>query len=174
MKCLVAILMPEDIAENISAIQQKYKNEEWNITLPPHITLVPPMEVLNISKEILGNIEDGITNIEPFEIELEKIGSFEHKYFVIYQSVKISLDLTNIVDKLSKISKNFAVSITKYKDFIPHMTLSNDLNETEFKEKYPKIKKEIVERSFVCDKVALLSREPNKDKWKIVKTFDLI
>jgi len=173
MKCLIAILIPEEIAKEISSIQQKYKNEEWNIALPPHITLVPPMEVTELTPEMLEALEKETKVTGPFNIDLKEIGHFQNEYFVIYQNVEVSPSLAGLADELTVVSKTFAVSMKEYKEFHPHMTLSNDLNEEEFKDRYPRIEKKIVERSFVCNRIALLLREQNEDKWKIENTFEL-
>lgn len=173
MKYLIAILLPDDIAKDINAIQQKYNNRRWNIALPPHITLVPPMIVEKPLSEISKLVDESIKNIKPFNIELGDIGYFIHKHHVIYQEAKITSELLGVAKSLNNNCQKIAKEIKKYDKFVAHATLSNDLNKKEFNERFPQIKKEITERSFVCDRIALLSKDPNQDKWKIEKLFDL-
>jgi len=173
MKYLIAILLPDDIAKDMSAIQQKYNNGRWNIALPPHITLVPPMVIDKSLEEISAIVKQSVENCKPFEVDLKNVEYFAHKYYVIYQSVNITPELENLAGNLNDACQKIAIKIKKYDKFVAHVTLSNDLDKNEFIKRFPQIKKEIAERSFVCHQIALLSRDPNKDKWEIEDIFEL-
>lgn len=173
MKYLIAILLPKSIGRNVSTIQGKYNNGQWHIALPPHITLVPPMVVEKPLAEISKMVNESIKNTKQFDIELQDIGYFANKHYVIYQEAKITPELLNLANNLNESCQKIAKEIKKYDKFVAHVTLSNDLDKPEFEHRYEKIKKEISRRTFKCEQIALLSREPNRDKWKIEKLFQL-
>lgn len=173
MKYLIAIILPSEINHKIELIQQEYKNDHWNIALPPHITLMPPVHPILSSDMTLKIIEEAVANVKKFEIETTDIGYFHNYYRVIYAKVENSSKLNELYKKINSRADKIGKFHKENKGFIPHITLSNDLTEEEFNQRYLKIQKTVFNSKFICDKVLLFAKGDNQRKYQVVDEVKL-
>jgi 2'-5' RNA ligase len=151
-------------------IQQKYKNNRWNIALPPHITLMPPAQAILPNKEAIEIIEKTVCKINKFEIEITDVSFFRNYYHIIYITVKSNPKLNELYKKVISSAGKIGKIEGAYKsfNFIPHITLSNDLTEEEFNQKYSKVQELSFNSKFICDKILLFAKEGNQKKYRII------
>lgn len=167
MKYLIGIAPSDEISHQIKSVQQEFKSDRWNIALPPHITLMPPVEAILPVAQAIKLIKEAVYNIEKFQIEITGVDSFCNYHRTIYAAVKSSLELIDLQGKVEAISAKIGKINNAFKSFIPHITLSNDLTREEFNQQYPEIKKLIFNLKFICDKILLFVKNSNDRKYRI-------
>ena len=170
MKYLIVIILPSEINHKIELIQQKYKNDHWNIALPPHITLMPPAQAILPSEKAIKIIKEAAHKIKKFEIEITDVGFFCNYYHTIYITVKSNPKLNALYKKIISSADKIGKIEGAYKNFnfIPHITLSNDLTKEEFNQRYPEIQKTAFNSKFICNKVLLFAKNDNQQKYQAV------
>jgi 2'-5' RNA ligase len=118
MKFFVGIVPPSNISEQISSIQDQFGNNR----LEPHITLRPPVTLVNETKW-LETVEDLCRNLSSFPIQLTGTGNFGKR--VLFLEIQ-STELIELEAKLTKAIKQFEEEQNKPSDqkhYHPHLTL---------------------------------------------------
>lgn len=170
MKYLVGIILPSNINHKIELIQQKYKNDRWNIALPPHITLMPPAKAILSSDKAIKIIEKTVSDVKKFKIEILDVNYFCNYYRTIYAAVENSSKLKALYKNIISQANKIGAIKGPYKsfNFAPHITLLNDLTDDEFNQRYSQVRKLTFNSKFICDKVLLFAKKDDQRKYRVV------
>jgi 2'-5' RNA ligase len=172
----IALILPEPFRSELTEIQRRFKDPNWNITLPPHVTIVPPFSLSKGKSlsEIVDAVSFTINALHCFNIGTGVIRKFNNKVSTIYLSVELSVELSELHSGINTILVPFINEISDYpKDFIPHVTLSGDVPESQAEEHFVKMKKLNLAKKFLCDKITLLKKSPEDKNWIPVRDFVL-
>ncbi|MFA7244017.1 MAG: 2'-5' RNA ligase family protein [Patescibacteria group bacterium] len=175
MLYIIVIIIPDPYRKKISSLQEQYKDPNWKITLPPHITIMPPSSLVDgASVETLKNqINATIPSLSAFQISTGPIKKFDNKFGTIYLSVENS----NEIVRLHQIIKNAVLhSVEKldyYPDnFIPHITLSGDIPENALFDKYSEMKEINLAFDFNCSSIGLFCKNKSDNLWTQIGLYD--
>jgi 2'-5' RNA ligase len=164
----ITIILPEPIRSNLIEIQKRFKHPNWNITLPPHITIVPPFSLSknSTSKDIIVAVKNSVKTLSQFNVETKGIRKFDNKVSTIYLFVLLSPNLTELHSKINATMSPIINEILDYpKDYIPHVTLSSDIPTALSDEYYSKMRDLNLGGTFRCTKVTLLKESPEDKNW---------
>lgn len=169
---LVAIMLPQELAQPLREIQEQYRVPRWNERIGPHITLVRPF----ILAQPLVDIEKILWRIGrqhyPFEVELNGLGRFPNKDVVLYAKVEHSPSLLSLQHDLEKQMHELSQpSGPTFGDYVPHVTLSNKLT-VEEADKREALMSQLPLR-YKCRVWGFTLLRLQDNKWQEVKTFPL-
>lgn len=172
MKYLIAIALPKNLSQKLAKIQRQYKSSRWNIALPPHITLIPPANLLTDFDNLFSDLSKFTNNIEPFEIKICGIDKFVNKGNTIFAKIVENKPLQDIHQSMTRIALKHLNISKDYPDiFCPHITLSNNLTVERAKIIYSKIEKLIQKEKFLVSDITLYKRPRNSKKYQKVSYF---
>ncbi len=164
MKYFLAILLPEPIAAEVTALKQEMKtryNSGQALYAPPHITLHMPFE-WNESKEsaMFKPFQKKLSGFPNLEIGLNDFDAFPPR--VIFINPDPSRKLIELYKKIGEIAREDLRLLNQdrlNKPFHPHVTIAfRDLKRERFEEAWEEFKSRKYHRSFICKSVWLLKK----------------
>jgi len=174
MRYLIAITLPQGLSANYSKIQKRYKSKNWNIALPPHITLIPPAKLTSNFKALSEALKKRAKDFERFKIDIVGVGQFANTGNTIFAQVAKSDDLLSLQQLVIKSIEGHLKIMKDYpKQYRPHITLSNDLTADEAQEKFLGIEKSISDQQFIVDKISLFRKGDSDCNYKKIADFAL-
>jgi 2'-5' RNA ligase len=176
MLYVIVVVLPEPLRSRSESIQNEYKNPDWKITLPPHITIVPPFGIRQDSacEELIRQIGATARQLKSFVIRLGGIRNFNNNVGTIYLRAERGDELIWMQNKVLEAATLFIVEKTNYPDnFVPHTTLSGDIPKNELDSVYSRMKKLDLEAKFKCVEISLYKKSASDENWIHVKSFDL-
>ena len=127
---LIAILIPDPVAILVKAEQQYIADHfgpKHALRTPPHITLIPPLEVNNEEiKKIVSIGKEISTQIQSFKLELNGFGTFKPRVvFIKIMENKLLNDLYRLWR--SQLEQHAPHLLARYPDrpYHPHLTLAH-------------------------------------------------
>ena len=174
IKYLVAIVLPDELSEQIRQVQLAYKSSGWNILIEPHITLLPPSLAL-LSEDDAARVLDNVRKeFNAFDLEVTGVARFKNKSNTVFVSVSESEPLRRLYDNLVQLAPSFSaldVEILKHRPFAPHITLSNKLHDVLAEQIISQLGEENLRFSFECNNFVLFKKADTDSTWKRAKTF---
>ena len=123
-RLLVALIVPEPVGTEIDGLRRALGSRSV-VRLPPHITLVPP---INVNDERLDDahavLRTGAASLEPLTLELGPVGTFAPKNPAVFLEVASSADLVAVREA-------FLVEPLERREsrpFVPHVTIAENLH----------------------------------------------
>ncbi|MDP3954628.1 MAG: 2'-5' RNA ligase family protein [bacterium] len=170
MHFYIHIPLPEELKNKIEAFRLRYN---WPAKSEPHITLVPPLKLLDghTGLEMVRAVELVAKKTNPFRITQKGAGYFGYK-----EIINIGVERTNDIlllhrDLLEVISGILEPSQGEFADLPnPHITVVS-LPSDKGGELWEEIKNEDFSGEFLCDKITLLRRGDDEKKWAVVQNF---
>ena len=172
----VALTFPGDIAGVFSQLREKY-NQYVDYKVEPHITLVYPFRPIADIMAVSGKLAEVSQRVKPFTLAFNSIKYFEGEVNVAYAAIAnrqrvadLHTDINNALDGLIKVEDIF--ERFDGEDFIPHMTISDDIPD----EAFSGIKQALAEykMSHECEITEfVLFSAGNDGIWKREKVFKL-
>ena len=127
---LIAVLIPDPVASVVKAEQQYIADHfgpKHALRTPPHITLIPPLEVKDAEiKKIISIGKEISTQIQSFRLELNGFGAFKPR--VVFIKV-IENKMLNQLYRVwrNNLEKQATHLLARYPDrpYHPHLTLAH-------------------------------------------------
>lgn len=170
---LIAILLPNEIREQISRIQERFRVPRWRKRIDPHITLLPPFTTAKDVRSITKRITSVSRQHQVFMITLQGIGRFTPRHHVIFAHIQAAPELQRLHMDLSAALKDMGRN--RYElpgNFHPHVTLSNKLTPEEADIQFSEIAKLNIHQQFLCKSITLF-RLDEQNIWQAVADFKL-
>jgi len=172
MRYLIAITLPQGLSANYSKIQKRYKSKNWNIALPPHITLIPPAKLTSSFKALSEALKKRAKDFKRFKIDIVGIDQFANTGNTIFAQVAKSDDLLNLQRLVIKSIEGHLEIMKGYpRQYHPHITLSNDLTADEAQEKFPGIEKLVSDQQFIVDRISLFRNGDSDSQYQKIADF---
>lgn len=173
LQYLIAILLPQEISDCISELQEKYKCDRWNITVAPHITLVPPGRAITDIQRAALMVRGIGENFRRFEIKSCGVGAFKNASNTIFAKLSTNHELFKLHCALIEEAPNFMKLEARGPGFYPHITISNKIKDAEVNKIIAQLKKELDHFSFICNNFSLLTKNPENENWMETETVFL-
>jgi 2'-5' RNA ligase len=175
----VAIIPPDDICEQITAIKHDFKkrfNSKHALRLIPHITLKAPFSSAD-HQQVLDWFANIPIHTTPFEQRLNNFNCFANKRNpVIFIEPVLGEPLKelqkNIIQNFKRTFSSIPVSQNELK-FHPHMTVGyRDLSHDNFQLAWSEYKHKTFSASFMVDNFCLLQHD--RKQWDIIAKHPLV
>lgn len=172
MKLLVAILVPQPAAGQITALQAKYGPSRWHIRIDPHITLIPPAEPIVGEEEAVNAFERLALGMEAFKVRCAGFGHFGTQ--TIYSRVESTQELTELWHTISEGTVSCILAEGKHNPhYTPHVTIANRLLAEEFDLVWPALQRQDFEYEFICREVGLFKLDSGDNQWQQISSAPL-
>lgn len=161
----IAIFPSKPIQDEANAYRKRY--DPKYALVPPHITLKEAFHADDKMIDTLVNELKVIANhMEPFQINLSKVGSFAPVTNTIYLKVEPAWQLDDLFEKMheGKFPKHIEHT------FIPHITIGQKLSDGEYSDVYGSLKMKQVDLKDHIDRFQLLYQLEN-GSWTVYETF---
>ncbi|WP_257349079.1 YjcG family protein [Pseudalkalibacillus decolorationis] len=168
MKYGIVIFPSKKLQDTVNTYRKRY--DPHYALIAPHVTLKAPFEVDDEDelKALARRIHEISDNIQPFNIQVYKVGSFHPVNNVIYFRIKDDEKLTELHEKLHE---NNLYSERSY-NFVPHLTLAQKLSDEEHHDVLESLKMMEVDHTEAVDRFQLLYQLEN-GTWTVFETFHL-
>lgn len=172
---LIAIVPPEPVYSEVRA-QQEHIASHWGpkraLRTPPHITLIPPMQLQSDEVGWLLGMAAAIAGAqESFTIELKDYGSFKPR--VIYINPVSNPNLSDLHQLWHEsIMTRMPQTLEKYPDrpYHPHMTLAHkDVTHTQFDAMWKHFQNKSFDASFIVNRFSFLTH--TEAGWVVEREF---
>lgn len=161
----IAIFPSKEIQDLANSYRMRYDPAYEKI--PPHITLKERFQATNEEIEAMIDVmNELVEDMEPFEIEINKVSSFSPVTNTVYLKVNPHEQLTYLNDQLHQ---GVFPSNRKF-SFVPHITISQDLSDDEFSDVYGSLRMLTFDLKDVVDRFQLLYQLEN-GSWTVHETF---
>ena len=175
MLYFISILAEDEIASEAQA-GKRFMEERFGCKValrsPPHITLIPPMELTDQEAGQLIQLLDRFSpGIAPFNIEVEDYQHFNRT--VIYLRVIPSDLLTVLHSKLHDWFQQEGFTIPQSNlPFVPHITIATrDIPPGRFAEAYNHFSSRHYKNSMIARRLTVLRKEPAQ--WEVIHEINL-
>ncbi|GBF11112.1 2'-5' RNA ligase family protein [Tepidibacillus infernus] len=163
MKYGIVIYPQKEIQDWANSLRKRY--DSHYTLIPPHITIKEAFEIENIN-EAIQYIENITSQIPPFTLKLSKVGTFLPISPVVY----VGFEKNPVIYELQeKLNADILKRPLKHQ-FIPHMTIAQDLHEQEIHDVYGRLKLENLNKSILVDRIHLCYQIENQS-WTVYQTF---
>ncbi|MGM7700967.1 YjcG family protein [Pseudalkalibacillus sp. Hm43] len=168
MKYGIAIFPSKKLQDLVNSYRKRY--DPHYALIAPHLTLKDPFDVEDEDelKEMARQIHEISDNIQPFQLNVYKVGSFHPVNNVIYFKVKEEERLTKLHEELHK---DELYSERPY-NFVPHITLAQKLSDEEHHDVLESLKMMDIDHTEQVDRFQLLYQLEN-GSWTVFETFHL-
>lgn len=175
MLYFISILASGTIAGEVNTGKQymlKHFGCKVALKSPPHITLVPPVELSDPeAQRLIGLLDQFRPGIAPFYVGVKDYQHFEQT--VIYLHVIPNDLLTTLNRKLQMYLRNAGFSIdSRPLPFVPHITVATrDIPPAQFATAFHHFSRRRYTGSMIARRITLLRLDPGQ--WQIEKEFNL-
>ena len=167
MRYGIALFPSKDLQDRVNSYRKRY--DTHYAFIKPHITVKGPFELkdeeVDSFVEKLDRVKKGIG---PIHIVVDKVRSFHPINNVIFFRVDDDPALT----ELHQILHQSDFPDTKSYNFVPHITIAQDLSDVEHVDIYEQLKMIHFYHEETIHSFNLLYQEAN-GTWKTYRTFDL-
>lgn len=165
MKYGIAIFPSKPIQDEANAYRKRY--DPKYALVPPHITLKEAFQADENTITALVNELKLIANaMDPFTIDITKVGSFAPVTNTIYLKVEPVKQLIDLFEEMheGKFPQNMEHT------FVPHITIGQKLSDGEYSDVYGSLKMKEVKLEDQIDRFQLLYQLEN-GSWTVYETF---
>jgi 2'-5' RNA ligase len=167
MKYGIAIFPSKNLQDKVNSYRKRY--DPHYALIPPHITLKEPFEASEEElQELISYIDSVGKNTEPFNIHINKVGSFHPVNNVIYLKVNDSPELNSLHDQLY----DGPLAHKQPYNFVPHLTLGQKLSDEEHSDVLERLRMLDIEHEETINRFQLLYQLEN-GHWTVYETFHL-
>lgn len=167
MKYGVAIFPSKELQDRANALRKRYDTHYGLI--PPHVTLKETFRLNTLELQpIVDQLREVAKEIQPFPLTVYKYSSFTPMSNSIYMGVQKNEELL----KLQKMLNTGTLAQKEPYQFVPHITIGQDLNDDEFHDILGRLRMKDLHHEEVCDRFQLLY-ELDNGSWTVYETFVL-
>lgn len=165
MKYGIAIFPSKEIQDEANALRKRYDPRYAQIS--PHITIKESFDFAEEDIDTIVNaLADIAKNTKPFDIEINKVSTFAPVTNTIYFKVENTPELS----KLNEALHAGVFSTEKDYNYVPHVTIAQELGDEEYHDVYGSLKMKHVEFKDRLDRVSLCYQLDN-GSWQVYETF---
>lgn len=166
MKYGIVIFPSKTLQDLANSYRKRYDSHYSNI--PPHVTLKSSFQSTEEEmKEIVKKIRRVVKEFDPFTLEVYKFSSFHPVTNTIFMKIKENETLTALHEAL-----HFVPQEEQQFQFVPHITIGQNLTNDEITDIYGRLKLEKVHHQEVIDRISLCYELEN-GTWTVYDTFIL-
>ena len=167
MRYLVAIMVPEPQHTQLLELQNRHRPRRWQITLDPHITLLPPSDA-HLEPAAAIRAFEALAPTLDLMITARHLSRFDHPdSHVIYLAAEPAAQLRDLSQHLYQAAIWQDVHPRLWPDFTPHITLANKLHDTEVEACWNALSaRNYDDVTFHVTGVTLLGRESDWPTWR--------
>lgn len=163
----IAIFPSKEISDAANELRKRY-DPRFDF-IQPHITLKEAFKVEeNALPAVIATLKEIANQTKPFEIEVNKVSTFAPVTNTIYFKVEPNESLISLYDQFHS---NKLPGESAY-NFVPHITIAQELAEDEISDIYGTLKMKQVEFTDKIDAFHLCQQEAD-GTWNIVESFAL-
>jgi len=167
MRYGIALFPSKALQESVNSYRKRY--DTHYALIPPHITVKEPFELRdNELDHFIDQLDKVRKGIGPVHVVVNRIRSFQPVNNVIYLRVDDDPALTELHERLH--GSDFPD--TKSYNFVPHITIAQDLSDIEHVDIYDRLKMIQFYHEETIHDFHLLYQGDN-GAWKIYQTFNL-
>ncbi|WP_170006756.1 YjcG family protein [Bacillus fonticola] len=167
MKYGIVIFPSKDLQDYANSLRKRYDSKYALIV--PHLTLKQSFESTDKEiQEISSILRNVAASHRPFQMEVTKVSSFQPVNNVIYLKVHPSEELCSLHED---INDQLPMAAPEYQ-FVPHITIGQDLSNDEHSDVFGQLRMTNVQRSEQVDRFHLLYQLDN-EAWTVHETFRL-
>ncbi|RXI98213.1 hypothetical protein DS745_17915 [Anaerobacillus alkaliphilus] len=163
MKYGVAIFPSKQLQDKANSLRARY--DSHYALIPPHITLKEAFETED-AKTLIGEIKKIVKEVNPFTLHVFKYSAFNPMNNTIYMGVQESEELISLQKKLN----TGVLEQEQAYQFVPHITVGQDLEDDEFHDVLGRLRMESINHEEICDRIQLLYQLDN-GSWTVYETF---
>ena len=172
---LIALIIPEPL-KTLVIEEQELIRDRWGpkhaLRTPPHLTIIPPIEVSDEEITRLWTLAKEIANqTGPFEIEFNGYGAFKPR--VVFINLQASSPLEHLYRNWrTSLERNMGHVLEKYPDrpYHPHLTLAHrDVDRVIFSEMWSYFKEKEIKANVTFDRFCILKH--HAAGWSIEEEF---
>ncbi|WP_343781922.1 YjcG family protein [Alkalibacillus silvisoli] len=161
----IAIFPSKDVQDVANSYRMRY-DPRYSL-IPPHITLKEQFQASEGEIEEIAAACKKIANeMEPFDIEINRVSSFSPATHTVYLKVEANRSLIHLNEKMHE--EPFPVE--REHKFVPHITISQELSEDEHSDVYGSLRLSKFELSDTIDRFQLLY-QLDDGSWTVYETF---
>ncbi|WP_414044619.1 YjcG family protein [Macrococcus equi] len=165
MKLGIVLYPSKSYQDEINQYRKRYDSHYAIIT--PHITIKEAFEVAeNDLKNVSAKLKEIVKEINPVEINVEKVSDFAPTQNVIYLKVTPNDELV----KLFNLLNDGSFYGTNQYPFVPHFTIAQGLSSQEFEDVKGQLSMTDVGHCETIDKLSLCYQLDN-ETWNVLETF---
>jgi 2'-5' RNA ligase len=163
---MVAFTVPPPDRERLAEIQHRLRPVGWNITIGPHVTLVPPGAAQASLLLAIESFSKAIINVPPLQLSYPDLGIFKRRGLATIFLKPIATDqLFELQRQLQILAASWQdVSRSYRRPFVPHVTLVNRLPESEADPVVEQLQ-HLVPAKIIFDRPKLFSKRNNDKEW---------
>ncbi|WP_088066583.1 YjcG family protein [Gottfriedia luciferensis] len=167
MKCGVVIFPSKFVQDKANEYRKRF--DPAYTLISPHITLRSAFEINEDQlPNIIAQLNETAKQIEPFEMEINRVSSFAPVNNVIYLKVTPGDALKELHEKMH----TGAFPETKEYAFVPHITIGQQLQDAEFSDILGQLRMIQFTLNEVVDNFKLVYQLEN-GAWEVYETFKL-
>ncbi|SDZ75950.1 2'-5' RNA ligase [Thalassobacillus cyri] len=167
MKYGIAIFPPKKIQDVANSYRKRY--DPHYALIPPHITLKDPFEAEDSEiKEMVPHLKEIAKEMQPFEIEINKVSSFTP----ITNTIYLKVEPTDIIMGLNEKLYGEHLPGEREHSFVPHITIAQKLSDDEYSDVYGTLRMKGFDLKETVDRFQLLYQLDN-GSWTVYETFVL-
>lgn len=165
MEYLIAVTIPGEFGEELAYLQHQFKAPTWRVSIPPHITIIPPGRAL-VSPEQAKVLFEAITlPAGSFEVPCRNIHKFERTVWLEPHAAELSM----LRDAIIPGAKQFmSLDEAESRPFIPHITLSNKIQDFDLSRVYEELLALDPKGIFKCSNVGLFQKTKDEKTWQLI------
>ncbi|HLR59145.1 MAG TPA: 2'-5' RNA ligase family protein [Pseudogracilibacillus sp.] len=166
MKCGIVIYPAKVLQDEVNNLRKRYDPEY--ALIKPHITLKTKFDAdKNLLSKLTDELNEITKNIQPFDINIKKVSSFQPVSNKIYFKIEPNDNLEKLHDSLY----NGVLPKEKFITFVPHITIAHDLNTDEFSDIYTTLSMKDYNYTDTLDSLEI-GYESDDGSWKTYKSFN--
>lgn len=167
MKYGIAAFPSKKLQDLANSYRKRYDTKYAKV--PPHITLKEPFELEEGElDEVVDEIRNAISDLEPFQLKVEKYSTFYPASNTIYMKVAEDKNLTELHKRLNSGKLEFDMEHS----FVPHITIGQEMMYDEMQDVIGRLKMESISHEETIDRFSLLYQLED-GTWTAYETFKL-
>ncbi len=161
-------IFPQPQIQKIANSYRKRYDPHYRL-IDPHITLIEKFELTETQiAPLIPKLEEVAKQYSPFTIEFYKVAHFFPTSPTIYLAIKEHEPLIQLHRGLLTVFQNYQPTY----DFIPHLTIGQNLSEVELHDVYSHLRMKKLQLSTTIDQFHLMHQMEN-GSWAIYRSFTL-
>lgn len=161
----IVIFPSKEIQDEANALRKRYDPRYSHI--PPHITLKETFNMDIPQRDMLvTELKKIVNDTKPFTIHINKVRTFSPMTNTIYFKVEPTPELTKLHDAMH--TGDFPPN--KEHNFVPHITIAQDLVDDEFSDVYGSLQMKKIAFEDSVDRIQLCYQLEN-GTWTVYETF---
>jgi len=164
MKYGIVIYPAKEVQDRVNALRKRY-DSHYNL-IPPHITIKEAFDLEAGIEEVVNHLTAVTQDFPPFNLRINRIKSFSPTSPVLYLGIEENPEINKLYEQVN----SGALKYQALYNFIPHITIAQDLTSQEISDIYSRLSLQQFDLSFLVDRIHLCYQMDN-GSWSHYQTF---